>query len=153
MSGKILVMQPGNVYSLLSAGDRITFDDLRLIIGGWVGIALRVPPAQIKRLLPNTKSKNGMIIFCDDEGYLKGLQPTCTRAGDNHVLVGPVVYTRYKNVFLEDGPDEIYSSLDDEQLNDLVTLLKQRHWAEIIMDEIPNTGDELIMSGDEAESA
>lgn len=150
--GKVLVMEPDHQYRLVEVPPNVTYPVLKKIIGGWVGIAMRVPPEFIQRMLPNTKSTNGIIIFCDDDGYVKRLQPTCVRTTDNHVLVGPVVYARYSEYYDEDGKDERYHALDEHQLNDLIKQLKGMNWNEIVMDEM-DYSKPVVMSGGEVGEA
>lgn len=150
--GQVLVMEPGQCYRLVETADNLTYPMLQKIIGGWVGVALRVPAEQIHKVLPNTKSKSNMIIFCDDEGYLKELPPTCGRASDGHMLVGPVVYARYTEYWDEDGRDERYHPLDKIQLADFVKMLKNMNWNELMLDEIDYSNG-IIMSGGEVGEA
>ncbi len=136
--GNVVVIRPNAIYKIVKCDDVISLDKMQELVGGYICVALRVPKEH-SALGFDKKFDSNTVMFCDEDGYHKGLYPTIRRVTDGHMLVGNVVVTGYKPIWHEDGPDEQWTTLQDDQEKAIVSWLKGLGFAQLVFDE---TGDD-----------
>jgi hypothetical protein len=92
---RVVIMRPGQPPEVDSISDGLS--GLQNVVGGWI--------EQAGMLSLSTKRQ--VVLYCNEEGKLRGLEPNFTRR-DGEVIVGPVVAVR-----LDEHGNEIAMTLEE----------------------------------------
>lgn len=137
---KTLVMYRLQQYGIEDVEDVISLQFLQDGIKGYPEVAMKCMPNDIGNLLPGCEGEPGMMIFCDEEGKLKDLEPSFIRPTDGDTLVGKLYWVCYKDIQVEYEPgyfepDMIFTPLTEKMMAAIILKLKKWNWNEVMFDE------------------